>query len=46
MTSYYFSTRVPFLVNYLIIIISVIIIIIIINVSRFSPVLWCLSGSS
>lgn len=40
MTSYYFSTKVPFLVNHLIVIIIVII------VSRFSPVLWCLSGSS
>ena len=39
MTSYYFSIRVPFLVNYLIIIIIVV-------VSLCSPVLWCLSGSS
>ena len=45
MTSYYFSTRVPFLVNYLIIII-IISSSSSINVSRFSPVLWCLSGSS
>ena len=39
MTSYYFSIRVPFLVNYLIIIIIVV-------VSPCSPGLWCLSGSS
>lgn len=40
MTSYYFSIRVPFLVNYLIIIIVVVV------VSPCSPVLLCLSGSS